>query len=200
MYHPQRAPTSTSFGMRWPLRWRATSDSTPPTQDLPMNTAGTGFGDEIPPWTVAGGGGGGREAISWSSSWMTVGWTPMVTKSFFMTKHIQQEDRLKMMTGCSDINRLIRASVDSSSSKERAAPVRAVVVVIMGMEDEQLRSLFSCQKQKTSELLEWEGEMSTKGGIKMSCLHHQVQCYIGFRDHSNLSLYIFSQFRIYYHF
>nr|KYP72215.1 hypothetical protein KK1_004803 [Cajanus cajan] len=50
---------------------------------------------------------------------MTVGLTPMVARSFFMTWHMQQEERVKMMTGCSDMRRVMRASVDSSTSMER---------------------------------------------------------------------------------
>jgi len=42
----------------------------------------------------------------------------MVAKSFFMTWHMQQEDRVKMMTGCSDMSRWILVSVDSSRSME----------------------------------------------------------------------------------
>lgn len=36
-----------------------------------------------------------------------------------MTWHMQQEDLLKMITGCSEISRRILASDDSSSSMER---------------------------------------------------------------------------------
>lgn len=54
----------------------------------------------------------------------------MVAKSFFMTWHMQQDERLKMMTGCSDISLLIRVSVDSSSSME-SPPL--MVVVLMGL-------------------------------------------------------------------
>lgn len=37
-----------------------------------------------------------------------------------MTWHMQhEEDRVKMMTGCSDMRRLIRVSVDSSMSMDR---------------------------------------------------------------------------------
>jgi len=103
--HTQRAPTWTSLGTRWPLTWRATRDSRPPTEAPPMKTAGV---------RVAS----GRAVISWSSNSMTVGLTPMVARSFFMTWHMQQEERVKMITGCSDMSRWIRASVDSSTSME----------------------------------------------------------------------------------
>jgi len=36
-----------------------------------------------------------------------------------MTWHMQQEVRVKMMTGCSDMRRLIRVSVDSSMSMDK---------------------------------------------------------------------------------
>lgn len=37
-----------------------------------------------------------------------------------MTWHMQhEEDRVKMMTGCSDMRRLIRVSMDSSMSMDR---------------------------------------------------------------------------------
>lgn len=58
----------------------------------------------------------GRAAISWSSNSMTVGWTPMVASNFFITWHMQHEDRLKMITGCSDISLLILVSADSATS------------------------------------------------------------------------------------
>lgn len=41
--------------------------------------------------------------------------------SFFITWHMQQDDRLKMITGCSDISRWIRASAGSASSMDRDA-------------------------------------------------------------------------------
>lgn len=115
--HTQRAPTSTSFGTRWPLRWRATRDSSPPIQEPPMNTAG---GGEVR-WTAGGEGSGGlgRAAISSSSSSMTVGLTPIVARSFFMAWHMQQAERLKMMTGCSDMSRWILSSAVSAPSMER---------------------------------------------------------------------------------
>jgi hypothetical protein len=43
----------------------------------------------------------------------------MVARSFFMTWHMQQEDREKMITGCSDISRWILVSVDSASSMDK---------------------------------------------------------------------------------
>jgi len=58
----------------------------------------------------------GRAAISWSSNSITVGWTPMVASNFFITWHMQHEDRLKIITGCSDISLLILASADSATS------------------------------------------------------------------------------------
>ncbi|KAL5144721.1 hypothetical protein HKD37_06G014967 [Glycine soja] len=73
---------------------------------------------QVPPIKAEGALVSGRAAISWSSNSMTVGWTPMVARSFFMTWHMQQEDRVKMMTGCSDINRWILLSGDSSSSMD----------------------------------------------------------------------------------
>jgi hypothetical protein len=112
MCHTQlRAPTSVSFWTKWPLRWRATRDSKPPTQVPPMKTEGAGLRgvDDSE----------GKAAISWSSNSMTVGWTPMVASSFFITWHMQHEDRLKMITGCSDISLLMRASADSATSMDR---------------------------------------------------------------------------------
>ena len=38
-----------------------------------------------------------------------------------MTWHMQQEVRLKMMTGCSEMRRRIRVSADSATSMEREA-------------------------------------------------------------------------------
>ncbi|RDX71046.1 hypothetical protein CR513_49642, partial [Mucuna pruriens] len=60
---------------------------------------------------------------------MTVGCTPMVARSFFMTWHMQQEDRVKMITGCSDISRWIRLSVDSSSSIDREEDELLILIV-----------------------------------------------------------------------
>ena len=114
-YHTQRAPTWTSLGTRWPLRWSATRDSIPPTHSRPMKTAGDG---RTPPENSSSRA-MGREETSWSSSSMTVGTTPIVVRSLFMTWDMQQEDLLKMITGCSDISRRILASEDSSSSMER---------------------------------------------------------------------------------
>ena len=114
MCHTQRAPTWTSLVTSWPLRWRATSDSRPPMQVPPMKTEGAAG--------LRGGGepesesSEGRAAISWSSNSMTVGWTPMLASNFFITWHMQHEDRLKIITGCSDISLLILASADSATS------------------------------------------------------------------------------------
>ncbi|MED6134581.1 hypothetical protein PIB30_038296 [Stylosanthes scabra] len=73
----------------------------------------------------------GRAAISWSSNSMTVGLTPMVARSFFMTWHMQQEDRVKMMTGCSVMSRWILASADSSTSMESEVDDVFVVVTVL---------------------------------------------------------------------
>lgn len=116
--HTRRAPTWTSLGTRWPLRWSATRDSKPPTHSRPMKTAGDGRTTEPPP-EYSSSRAMGREETSWSSSSMTVGTTPIVVRSLFMTWDMQQEDLLKMITGCSDISRRILASGDSSSSMER---------------------------------------------------------------------------------
>lgn len=43
----------------------------------------------------------------------------MVASSFFMTWHMQQELRLKMITGCSDMRRRIRVSADSATSMDK---------------------------------------------------------------------------------
>lgn len=123
--------------MRWPLRWRATRDSKPPIHAPPMKTAGGAVILLLGKWSVlsCAEGGEGKKGISWSSNSMTVGWTPMVARSFFMTWHMQHELRLKMITGCSDISRWIRASADSSSSIDReedeAAPLLMLVVVVV---------------------------------------------------------------------
>jgi len=60
----------------------------------------------------------------------------MVARSFFMTWHMQHEDRVKIITGCSEIRRWMRASVDSSTSMEREQEevVVVVVVVVVGVE------------------------------------------------------------------
>jgi len=118
-----RTPTSTSLGTRCPLRWRATRDSRPPTQVPPMKTAGAREEGEGEPSSAAG----GRAEISWSSNSMTVGWTPIVARSFFMTWHMQQEDREKMITGCSDISRWILVSVDSAPSMDKEEEFGGVV-------------------------------------------------------------------------
>lgn len=108
--HTQRAPTWRSLGTRWPVTWRATRDSRPPTKAPPMKAAGG--------WVASDE--GGRAAISCSSNWITVGVTPMVARRFFMTWHMQQqEDRVKMMTGCSKMRRWIRVSIDSSGSMDK---------------------------------------------------------------------------------
>lgn len=57
-----------------------------------------------------------RAPISSSSNSMTVGWTPMVERRRFMTWHMQQEGRLKMMTGFSEMRRWILTSADSAMS------------------------------------------------------------------------------------
>lgn len=43
----------------------------------------------------------------------------MVAKSVFMTWHMQQDDRLNIITGCSDMRRWILASEDSSPSMDK---------------------------------------------------------------------------------
>ena len=68
----------------------------------------------------------GRAEISWSSNSITVGWTPMVARSFLMTWHMQHEDRLKMITGCSEIRRWIRVSADSSKSIDKEEDMEMV--------------------------------------------------------------------------
>lgn len=67
---------------------------------------------------------------------MTVGLTPMVERSFFMTWHMQQEERVKMMTGCSDMRRWILVSADSSTSMDKEEDefvVVLMVVVVVGL-------------------------------------------------------------------
>lgn len=124
--YPLRAPTWASLGTRCPLRWSATRDSKPPMRVPPIKTAGTEefLGEGLSSPSLGGGGGGGRAGISWSSSSITVGWTPIEARSFFMTWHMQHDDRLNMMTGCSEIRRWILASVDSATSKERLSGLR----------------------------------------------------------------------------
>ncbi|RYR06007.1 hypothetical protein Ahy_B06g085810 [Arachis hypogaea] len=62
---------------------------------------------------------------------MTVGLTPMVARSFFMTWHMQQEDRVNMMTGCSVMSRWILASTDSSTSMDSEVDDVFVVVTVL---------------------------------------------------------------------
>ena len=45
-----------------------------------------------------------------------------------MTWHMQHEDRLKMITGCSEMRRWIRVSVDSSTSMDREGEEEELVM------------------------------------------------------------------------
>ena len=67
-----------------------------------------------------------RAPISSSSNSMTVGWTPMVERRRFMTWHMQQAARLKMMTGFSEMRRWILTSADSATSIARGEAVDGV--------------------------------------------------------------------------
>ncbi|MED6115058.1 hypothetical protein PIB30_086536, partial [Stylosanthes scabra] len=152
-----------------------------------MNTAGARFRRLLaaaaavePPSSAAEEEEEGRAAISWSSNSMTVGLTPMVARSFFMTWHMQQEDRVKMMTGCSVMSRWILASADSSTSMESEVDDVFVVVTVLDRSScttsfEHRRSpciavflflfsLFLCQRRLGIEGRERERDASCKWG------------------------------------
>lgn len=73
----------------------------------------------------------------------------MVASSFFMTWHMQQEDRLKMMTGCSEIRRWIRASVVSSKSMDKEEEEEEfVMVVVVVVVEEAVRSRWTASSEQ----------------------------------------------------
>lgn len=105
-----RAPTRTSLLTRLLLRCNSIRFCKPPTYSPPMYRAG-GDGGEEESWSVVAA--AARAATSVSSSSMTVGWTPTVERRRFMTWHMQQAGRVKMMTGFSEMRRWMRSSGES---------------------------------------------------------------------------------------